>query len=315
MGTNIQLHDGTYLSSKEAGSLFGYTHDYVSRLCREGQVDGKKIGRSWYVKESSLRTFFEVAKEEKQKRYQKLSSERKEAYASVDELIDQEPVPVSTHLVNLLNDEVPAERAAVEQEMQEPIVVSNSQSWFVLPSVTKYAIPVAGLVMTVGVLVTAQVLLSDRSVEGGQQASVGDVVADGAGNIQRALKHVAFSVFSFFWSEDEFNTSSIAREMTPPSEPIPLNTEPRAAAPSVTVPVVEPQPTNVEPRMEDTKMIVVEKDTDVDMHQRAEEIASTFSDDVEVSMIDEKSGYVRTTFIDAENEEYLFVLVPHEASL
>jgi len=41
--------DSNYLSSKEAGKLLGYTHDYISKLCCEGKMSGKQQGRAWYV--------------------------------------------------------------------------------------------------------------------------------------------------------------------------------------------------------------------------------------------------------------------------
>lgn len=70
-----------YLSSKEAGQILGYTHDYVSRLCRQGHMVGLRKGREWYVKPSDLELFkqnHEVFLQEKKKQLsQKLSVIRK----------------------------------------------------------------------------------------------------------------------------------------------------------------------------------------------------------------------------------------------
>jgi hypothetical protein len=44
-----------YLSSKKAAALTGYAKDYVGQLCREGRVEAKLVGRSWYVYEPSIR--------------------------------------------------------------------------------------------------------------------------------------------------------------------------------------------------------------------------------------------------------------------
>ncbi len=43
-----------YVSSKRAASLTGYAKDYVGQLCREGRVEARLVGRSWYVYEPSL---------------------------------------------------------------------------------------------------------------------------------------------------------------------------------------------------------------------------------------------------------------------
>lgn len=45
----------TYVSSKRAAEITGYAKDYVGQLCREGHVEARMVGRSWYVLESSIR--------------------------------------------------------------------------------------------------------------------------------------------------------------------------------------------------------------------------------------------------------------------
>lgn len=57
----------TYVSSKRAAEITGYAKDYVGQLCREGQVEARMVGRSWYVLESSIREHrFGKEKEEKE---------------------------------------------------------------------------------------------------------------------------------------------------------------------------------------------------------------------------------------------------------
>ncbi|MEO6536948.1 MAG: hypothetical protein ABIT47_04600 [Candidatus Paceibacterota bacterium] len=51
----ITILDKTYISSKRAAEITGYAKDYVGQLCREGHVDAKMVGRSWYVFEPSIR--------------------------------------------------------------------------------------------------------------------------------------------------------------------------------------------------------------------------------------------------------------------
>ena len=43
-----------YLSVKVAATLADYTADYVGQLCRAGKIIATRIGRAWYVEESSL---------------------------------------------------------------------------------------------------------------------------------------------------------------------------------------------------------------------------------------------------------------------
>ncbi len=51
----ITIGDKVYISSKRAAKITGYAKDYVGQLCREGRVEARLVGRSWYVLESSIR--------------------------------------------------------------------------------------------------------------------------------------------------------------------------------------------------------------------------------------------------------------------
>ncbi|HEY0010310.1 MAG TPA: hypothetical protein VGB97_00145 [Candidatus Paceibacterota bacterium] len=51
----LTIGDEIYISSKRAAEITGYAKDYVGQLCREGHVEAKMVGRSWYVLESSIR--------------------------------------------------------------------------------------------------------------------------------------------------------------------------------------------------------------------------------------------------------------------
>lgn len=49
------IDDKKYISSKHAAKITGYAKDYVGQLCREGRVEARLVGRSWYVLEDSVR--------------------------------------------------------------------------------------------------------------------------------------------------------------------------------------------------------------------------------------------------------------------
>jgi hypothetical protein len=51
----LTLDDKKYISSKQAAKITGYAKDYVGQLCREGRVQARLVGRSWYVLESSIK--------------------------------------------------------------------------------------------------------------------------------------------------------------------------------------------------------------------------------------------------------------------
>jgi len=53
-GENIEIDGITYIPVKHAADLAEYTADYVGQLCRGGKIDATRVGRAWYVNESSL---------------------------------------------------------------------------------------------------------------------------------------------------------------------------------------------------------------------------------------------------------------------
>ena len=77
--------ESKYLSSKDAGALLGYTHDYISRLCRQGKIVGIQKGREWYVTREELDLFQirhqQELVEKKKELSKKFSKIRREAEA------------------------------------------------------------------------------------------------------------------------------------------------------------------------------------------------------------------------------------------
>ena len=85
MPNGVFLNNIKHLSSKEAGDYAGYTHDYISRLCREGKVPGKKIGKAWYVEAESFLHFIEAQETAKNGHYESLSHARRKTYRKLVE--------------------------------------------------------------------------------------------------------------------------------------------------------------------------------------------------------------------------------------
>ena len=67
----------TYISTREAGKLASLSHDYISKLAREGVIEGVRQGRRWLVSEESVLNFLNELKIEKEKRSEQLRLQRK----------------------------------------------------------------------------------------------------------------------------------------------------------------------------------------------------------------------------------------------
>jgi hypothetical protein len=59
MPTSDEIYVGgaRYLPSRNIAREHGYVRDYVARLCREGKVTGRRLGRLWYVNADSFEDF------------------------------------------------------------------------------------------------------------------------------------------------------------------------------------------------------------------------------------------------------------------
>ena len=53
----LEIDGKKYLSSRRAAKEHKYHIDYFGQLIRAGKVHGKKVGRSWYVEETSLKSY------------------------------------------------------------------------------------------------------------------------------------------------------------------------------------------------------------------------------------------------------------------
>ena len=80
MDQEIFIAKNKYISSKRSAELYGYTHDYLSRLAKSGTIQGKKFGRAWYLEENSLKDFVSNSQIDKEIRSENKSNGFKEEY-------------------------------------------------------------------------------------------------------------------------------------------------------------------------------------------------------------------------------------------
>src|SRR3989344_6161189 len=73
-----------YISANEASLSAGFTRDYIARLCRDGKVRGRRIGKNWYVEGGSLQSFLVGQEYAKSLRSESLSHERRLEYRGLE---------------------------------------------------------------------------------------------------------------------------------------------------------------------------------------------------------------------------------------
>lgn len=83
-----------YIPSKKAAAITGYAKDYVGQLCREGRIEAKLVGRSWYVLESSVREHrFGKPNSEPSRAIENAPEEASSPEATVEVPATPEPLP------------------------------------------------------------------------------------------------------------------------------------------------------------------------------------------------------------------------------
>lgn len=120
------VFDGiTYVTSKRAAEITGYAKDYIGQLCREGRVDARLVGRSWYVSEVSIRAH----------RFGEEVETEMETVESPVEVIEEEPAP------EVLEEEV----AEMEPEPAWETATYIPEEIDVLPSLVAKKEPVSDI--------------------------------------------------------------------------------------------------------------------------------------------------------------------------
>ena len=57
MSDEIYLDGVRYISAGDSAALSGFTRDYIARLCKDGKISGRRVGKQWYANLESLQKF------------------------------------------------------------------------------------------------------------------------------------------------------------------------------------------------------------------------------------------------------------------
>lgn len=77
MTKSLEIGGKQMLSIRYASERIGYSHDYVTRLAREGKISATQVGRNWFVDMDSVQQYVAAMELEQKLRQQQLSEERK----------------------------------------------------------------------------------------------------------------------------------------------------------------------------------------------------------------------------------------------
>jgi excisionase family DNA binding protein len=65
----MATNNSEWLSVSEAAILSGYHPEYIRRLIRDGEIEGRKFSIVWQVRRESLNAYIDSAKSKDDKRF------------------------------------------------------------------------------------------------------------------------------------------------------------------------------------------------------------------------------------------------------
>ncbi|MGB4076414.1 MAG: hypothetical protein WBK28_01780 [Minisyncoccia bacterium] len=111
----ITIDGKTYISSKRAASITGYAKDYVGQLCREGRIEARLIGRSWYVYEPSLEAH-------------RFEDGRKAEKGNTGTAKESMPASISEEANSHSGNRSPSDISNIQAVWQPPVYTSETQT-------------------------------------------------------------------------------------------------------------------------------------------------------------------------------------------
>lgn len=82
MSDEIYFGGVCYISASDAAQIRGFTRDYVARLCKDGKLPARRIGKQWYAQRDAFLAFVAEQEYARAKRRSDLIRERKHEYTS-----------------------------------------------------------------------------------------------------------------------------------------------------------------------------------------------------------------------------------------
>jgi hypothetical protein len=340
MNSDLYFDGKKYISSSRAAKISGYVNDYVGQLCRDGKLDCRMIGRSWYVSFDSIISH----------KNSNIGSSKNRPQKSPKELIIVNP-PLVASVVNfepsvfVPESSVSAPAQAVEivlPVLSEDFSVANPV--FLAAPLNATTEPLAQVVVTPAMPVNIAVISTHHEVFGKKFPSVvggvlavmiafigfsamlsadqrlASVYSEAGQNISRVLVSGSAAatlavVDQSFVKKASSRMNTFAVSFYESINSIFLETKSRLLVMIGSPPTSDlaEKGHSVEIARNDSRegLVVVPINEYTDKEATIAKIKSTFSDDVRVEPgSDGVSGVITPVFKKSNGDDYLYVLVP-----
>ena len=113
-----------HISANDAAASSGFTRDYIARLCRDGKVRGRRIGKNWYVDHNSFQSFLVGQEYAKSRRNESLVQERRREYHDTNDTNKSRNQQMATNNTNPIRSHSQIRTSPFVSDSQ-PLVDSN----------------------------------------------------------------------------------------------------------------------------------------------------------------------------------------------
>jgi hypothetical protein len=297
MNGDLYFDEKKYISSSRAAKITGYANDYIGQLCRDGKLECRMVGRSWYVSFNSLINHKNANAHGTRSRgsHKKLRSSSPSTptltILSSEEFEENSPIPV-VPLISYPDFSFKPESVNVISKVR----VRNSYS--VKKGTSLVVKTFVGMTAFCMALVGFWYGLSSNESSAKIYGSLWKETAIHLeANVFSGAKHlVDESAVAFYrtirgWLFDSRETILVLTgdsitTLDNVQKDIPAQSGPNRG------------------------MVVVPTTEEMDKEKTAETIKQSFSDEVEIAERDKDTGIITPVFKDSRGNEYLYVLVP-----
>ncbi len=301
MNSDLFFEGKQYISSSRAAKISGYANDYIGQLCRDGKLESRMVGRSWYVEIDSLICHKNNnANGTRSKRVKKLSQEDfgRESISK--------PINTGGSVINVsypdfsgierLGRIAPSSVIFVSPKPISSVSISSPQvqgkGGFARVAIGVCALFLALLGFRFGLFTNP----SSGDIYGKVWDSVNQELE---ASVFSATKNATVSVYQALSSalRDWFFESRETILVLTGSGKVTINNKPQTSSDTVL-------------NYPDRGMVVVPTNEQTDREGVVAKIKQSFSDEVVVTEMDKESGVITPVFKNSKGDDYLFVLVP-----
>lgn len=315
MNGDLYFEGKKFISSSRAAKISGYVNDYIGQLCRDGKLEARMVGRSWYVCLESLiehkKTNGTGTRSRGKLNTDFASFETQQPKVILSPKIDQDSVSKLQNEVVLGNDVADKTRA-----LQAPIYVPRRLQ----VSYPKFISPVSDvsgstslvsvrekkalfpMVLFRTTTAVALILVAVFGFRFGLSVSPESKQVYGVA-WNSVSSQMQASVFSSVKEDLAFMYNTLRYWITGSRTTVFVLTDKKQEAKQL-------QPETLGVTYPQQGIVVVPTTPEMDRSAVVAKVKSTFSDEVSVAPTDGESGVITPVFKKSKGDDYLYVLVP-----